>query len=123
MSQAVATSLFEKLGGKPAIEAVVEEFYNRILVDADLKGFFAGMDMDNQAKQQVNFLTMALGGPNAYEGRPMKEAHEGLGITEQHFNKVAGHLVETLKWAGVCESDINEVVAAVTPLKEAIVTA
>ncbi len=123
MSQVVATSLFEKLGGKPAIEAVVEEFYIRVLADADLKGFFAGTDMDNQAKQQVNFLTMALGGPNDYEGRPMKEAHEDLGITEHHFNLVAGHLVATLKWAGVCESDINEVVAAVAPLKEAIVTA
>lgn len=123
MSQAVATSLFKKLGGRPAIEAVVEEFYIRVLADVDLKGFFADTDMDRQTKQQVNFLIMALGGPNDYNGRPMKEAHEGMGVTEHHFNLVAGHLVETLKWAGVCEDDINEVVAAVGPLKDAIVTA
>ena len=123
MQPALATSLFEKLGGSPAIEAVVRDFYKRVLGDPDLQGFFAKTDMDKQTRSQIAFLTMALGGPNNYDGRPMKEAHDGMGITDMHFDKVAGHLVAALKDAGVCDEDVNEVVALVGPLKKQIVSA
>ncbi len=123
MAQAVATTLFEKLGGKPAIEAVVKEVYKRVLDDANLKGYFAKTDMDRQTQMQIKFITMALGGPNEYDGRPMAETHESMGITSHHFDLVAGHLVAALKWAGVSDEDVNEVVGAVAPLKDAIVTA
>ena len=56
-------------------------------------------------------------------GRPMREVHEPMAITDHHFDLVAQHLVATLKWAGVCEDDVNEVVAIVGPLKKQIVTA
>lgn len=121
MTLATAT-LFDKLGGKTAIEAVVKEFYKRVLADAELKGFFEQTDMDHQTVQQIKFISMALGGPNEYNGRSMKEAHNTLGITEHHFNLVAGHLVEALRSLGVPEADIDEVVAVVGPLKTDIVT-
>ncbi len=123
MQQAVETTLFEKLGGSAAIEAVVMAFYKRVLGDPDLQGFFAKTDMDKQTRSQIAFLTMALGGPNEYNGRPMKAAHDGMGITEMHFDKVAGHLVDTLKSVGVCDDDVNEVVALIGPLKKQIVSA
>ncbi len=121
METAIATTLFEKLGGEKAIEAVVKEFYKRVLADSELKGYFDGIDMDFQTKQQINFITMAVGGPNNYEGRSMKDAHDKLGITEPHFNKVAEHLVNTLKWAGVSDELVNEVIEIVGPLKKDIV--
>lgn len=120
MTQATAT-LFGKLGGKTAIEAVVKEFYKRVLADAELKGFFEQTDMDHQTVQQIKFISMALGGPNEYNGRSMKEAHSTLGITEFHFDLVAGHLVEALRSLGVPEADVDEVVATVAPLKAEIV--
>lgn len=123
MSVSTEVSLYEKLGGGKALEAVVPMFYERVLSDPDLAGFFADTDMDFQTKQQVAFLSMALGGPNEYDGRPMKEAHDGMGITEVHFGKVAGHLVATLESAGVCKEDIDAVVELVGPLKKQIVSA
>ncbi len=123
MALTVVTTLFEKLGAKPAIEAVVKEFYKRVLDDPELKGFFDGIDMDKQTRQQVAFLSMALGGPDEYQGRSMKDAHKHMGITRIHFDRVAHHLVETLKWAGVSEEIINEVVSIVAPLKADIVAA
>lgn len=117
------TTLFDKIGGSAAVEAVVKEFYTRVLADKDLKNFFDKTDMDAQTKSQIDFITMAIGGPNHYEGRPMKEAHEGMGITEMHFDKVATHLVETLAWGGVGQDDINEIVSVVGPLKAQIVEA
>lgn len=123
MVQAIATTLFDKLGGTAAIEVVVKEFYERVLGDGELKGYFANTNMDRQIQQQIKFLSMALGGPNEYDGRPMSETHEHMAITDHHFDLVAQHLVATLKWAGVCEDDVNEVVAIVGPLKKQIVTA
>jgi len=122
MSQAVAVpSLFEELGGKPAIEAVVTEFYNRVLADNELKGFFDNTDMDKQRRHQTQFISMALGGPNHYTGRSMKAAHDSMQINENHFNLVAGHLVETLKSFNISQADIDQVVAKVGPLKDDIV--
>lgn len=123
MQQTMTRTLFDKLGGTPAVTAVVKGFYEKVLGDPDLKGYFATTDMDKQTKSQIDFLTMALGGPNNYEGKPMKEAHAGMGITEPHFCKVAEHLVNTLKGAGVCDEEVNAVVALVGPLKAQIVTA
>lgn len=122
MPQATSTCLFQKLGGRPAVEAVVKEFYKRVLADAQLAGFFKNTDMEFQVQQQINFFSMALGGPNEYNGRNMKDAHNDLGITETHFDKVAGHLVDALKWAGVGQEDIDAVVGLVAPLKNDIVT-
>ncbi len=122
MSQAV-TTLFEKLGGHTAVAAVVDEFYRRIMDDAQLRPLFANTEMDRQKDHQRKFLTMALGGPNRYSGRSMKKAHQGLGITAHQFGLVAGHLVGTLQWAGVSAPDIDEVVALVAPLKKDVVEA
>lgn len=123
MTQALTVTLFEKLGGKPAITAVTNEFYKRVLADPDLKGYFSKTNMDKQIESQIDFLSMALGGPNNYKGKDMKSAHKGMGITEPHFGKVAGHLVDSLKWAKVPDEDIDAVIALVGPLKADIVTA
>ncbi len=123
MAQAIATSLFDKLGGTAAVEVVVKEFYERVLGDGELKGYFANTNMDRQIQQQIKFVSMALGGPNEYDGGPMREAHEYMGITDHYFDPLAQHLVAKLQWAGVCEDDVNEVISLVAPLNKQILTA
>lgn len=123
MPQVVSSSLFEKLGGKKAVETVVDEFYRRVLGDPELKGYFAKTDMAKQKRHQTLFITMALGGPKEYNGRTMKRAHEPLKITSAHFDKVASHLSATLAWAGVSKGDIFDVINLVAPLKADIVSA
>ena len=120
MSQAVAT-LFQKLGGEPAVQAVVGEFYNRVLADNDLKKYFAKSDMNQLKRHQTKFVSMALGGPSQYTGRPMRSAHTGMNITEAHFMKVAGHLSGALKWAKVGRDDVNTILSTVGSLKGDIV--
>lgn len=122
MSVAVS-SLFEKLGGVPTVEVVVKDFYDRVLSDPDLSGFFSGLNMDLQTESQIRFLTAALGGPNEYQGRDMKSAHENLRITEYHFGLVASHLIASLRAAGVPQTDIDDVVGIVAKLKADIVSA
>jgi NAD(P)H-flavin reductase/cytochrome b involved in lipid metabolism/truncated hemoglobin YjbI len=121
---AVASSqtLYEKLGGSAALQAVVNKFYDeKVLKDASLSPVFDAKDIQSLKNHQKMFLQFALGGPNDYTGRSMTDAHRGLGITEDHWNTVCGHLVATLQELGVSEGDIGEVVAKVAPLKPQIV--
>lgn len=115
-------SLFERLGGADAIEATVEEFYRRVLADTTLAPFFRSKQMPGLKKMQRDFFTQALGGPKIYTGKPLPEAHARFRITEEHFGLVASHLAATLRHLGVADDLVNEVLSAVGPLSEEIVT-
>jgi hemoglobin len=106
------TSLYEKLGGAPAVTAAAELFYRRVLVDARIANFFDDVDMDRQVAKQAAFLSMVLGGPNGYDGKDMRTAHASLvdrGLTDQHFDAVMEHLAATLRELGVQDEDIASV--------------
>ena len=117
-----AKSLFDKLGGAKSIEAVVDEFYKRVLANAELKPFFARINMTWLRMRQVQFFTQALGGPALYMGKSMKEAHAKITIGQHHFDRVAMHLVDTLRSFGVAQGEIDAVVSAVAPLAKDIVS-
>jgi hemoglobin len=109
-------TLYERIGGHDALEVVVEDFYCRVLDDDHLSGFFAGTNMNRLKGKQVEFFAAALGGPKPYIGAPMKQVHQGRGITIHHFNLLAGHLMDSLTAAGVPEATIAEILRAISPL-------
>jgi len=115
-------SLYERLGGEAAIRATVTEFYQRVLADPLLAPFFKAKQMKNLEESQVAFFTSALGGPQIYTGKTMRDAHQHLKIQDKHFDAVAGHLVATLKHLGISSELIDEVVSKVAPLKAEIVS-
>lgn len=105
------TTLFERLGGDPAVEAAVALFYRKVLADDRIKGFFGGVDMPRQAERQRAFLTMLMGGPNTYTGQNLRLAHRrfaAAGLDDSHFDAVVGHLADTLRELGAAEDDIAE---------------
>mmetsp|Transcript_32091 Transcript_32091/g.50432 ORF Transcript_32091/g.50432 Transcript_32091/m.50432 type:complete len:148 (+) Transcript_32091:93-536(+) len=115
-------TLYDELGGAAAIDAVVEKFYDeRVLKDPITAPLFKNTNMSRQKIHQKNFITFATGGPNNYSGRGMKAVHAKLGITEEHWNAVCGHLVGTLKDLGVTQRLIDQVVKTVAPLHDDIV--
>ena len=117
----MSDSLYEKIGGQPAVDAAVDLFYRKVLADDSIKHFFDDIDMDEQIVKQKAFLTMAFGGPNNYTGQDMRKAHARLvenGLNEDHFNSVAGHLVATLQELNVTQDLIDEVVAIAGSTKE-----
>ena len=114
-------SIFERLGGAPAVGAAVEKFYERVLADPTLQPFFVKTNMKWLKTRQAQFLGQAFGGPATYQGQGMKEAHAHLAIERRHFDRVAAHLVDTLTALGVSESLIGEVVAVAAPLASEIV--
>jgi len=107
-------TLYERLGGQPAVEAAVDIFYRKMLADERVNYFFDNTDMDAQIAKQKGFLTMAFGGPNNYTGKSMREGHKHLvekGLNDTHVDIVIEHLGGTLKELGVADSDIAEVAA------------
>jgi hemoglobin len=107
-------SLYEDLGGAPAVDAAVEIFYRKVLSDDRITHFFDTVDMECQAAKQKAFLTMVFGGPNNYTGRDMATAHAALvekGLNDSHFDAVVENLAATLSELGVPAEKINEVAA------------
>jgi hemoglobin len=110
------TSMYDRIGGHEAIEVVVEDFYIRVLADDQLSRFFTGTNMNRLKGKQVEFFATALGGPEPYTGAPMKQVHQGRGITMYHFNLVAGHLADALAAAGVPSETVTAILSAIAPL-------
>src|SRR6201982_422065 len=110
------TTIYDRIGGHEAIEVVVEDFYVRVLADSQLAGFFTGTNMNRLKGKQVEFFAAALGGPEPYTGAPMRQVHQGRGITVHHFTQVAGHLADALAAAGVPPPTVTEIVGAIAPL-------
>ncbi len=105
-------SLYERLGGEAAVNAAVDIFYRRVLVDPSIRHFFDKTDMDEQRAKQKAFLSMVFGGPDEYSGKDLREAHAPLlerGLNDVHFDAVAGHLETTLRELGVADDLIAEV--------------
>jgi hemoglobin len=122
MTADAGVSIYAAIGGEPALVAVVDDFYVRVLADPQLAGFFAGANMPKLKGRQVEFFAAALGGPDVYRGASMREAHLGRGISQADFEKVAYHLTAALAAAGVAAADIARITAAITPLAGDIVS-
>lgn len=110
----MAESLFDQLGGFPAVDAAVDVFYRRVLLDHRVSHFFEDTDMDAQREKQKAFLTMVFGGPHEYKGKDLRKAHAHLierGLDHRHFDAVAEHLQFTLQWLEVPTSLVEQVMA------------
>lgn len=107
-------SLYETLGGEPAVNAAVDIFYRKVLADDRISRFFEDVDMEKQANKQKAFLTMVFGGPNKYTGADMRSGHARLvkmGLNDSHVDAVIENLGNTLKELGVKEAEIAKVAA------------
>lgn len=104
-------SIYDDIGGAPAMDAAVDIFYRKVLADDRISHFFDTVDMDAQRGKQKAFLTMAFGGPNNYTGKDLREAHKHMALTEEHFGAVAEDLVATLEELNVPQASIDDIVA------------
>lgn len=119
------SSIYEQLGGGPAIEAAVDDFYRRVLADDELAPFFEDTDMDKQMAKQTAFLTMVTGGPVSYTGKDMRAGHAHLvarGIGDRHVDLVIKHLGDTLAGLGVAPELIQQVAAVAESVRNDVLS-
>ena len=118
-------SLYEDLGGAPAVDAAVDIFYRKVLCDDRVSHFFDDIDMEIQAEKQKAFLTMAFGGPNNYTGADMRKGHAHLvarGLDDSHVDAVIELLGETLTELGVPDTKIAEVAAIAESVRDNVLS-
>lgn len=114
-------SLYERLGGKDAITAVVDEFVSRVAADKRINAFFANTDIPKLKTNLVNQICEASGGPCKYTGRTMKEAHKDMGVSTADFKALVEDLVGALDKFKVGEKEKNELLGVLGPMKSDIV--
>ena len=114
-------TLFERLGGKPGVTAVVDEFVARCVLDRRINKKFAKSDAFRLKAMLFDQLCNATGGGCEYRGRDMKAAHQSMGVTEGEFNAVVENLVGALDKFKVGQADKDELLNLLSPMKPAIV--
>lgn len=121
MMMAKEKSLYERLGGKEAITAVVDDFIKRVAADSQINRFFASTDIPKLKANLVDQLCEATGGPCQYKGKDMKTAHRGMGVTNAHFDAMGNDMAAALNHLKVPEKEKNEVLAALGSMRKDIV--
>ena len=119
--ESTPVSHYERIGGASAVKAAVEIFYDRVLADPELVGYFEKIDMVEQRRHLALMLTVVLGGPNEYTGRGLAEAHQPLNIPVAHYALVGGHLTATLQQLGVPADVVTDVQAVLAQVQDQVV--
>jgi hemoglobin len=122
-----AASLYDRLGGIYSIATVVDDFIDRIMVDARLN-VNPRVDEAHHRVLPAGFkylvtemLAEAAGGPQHYTGRAMEESHRELQITPAEWRAFMEDLNDTLGKFDVPQQERSEVVAIVESTRDDIV--
>lgn len=118
---ATGKSLYDRLGGKPAISSVVDQFVANVAADSRINGRFATTDIPKLKSHLVDQICMTTGGPCTYKGRDMKTAHAGMRITNRDFGTLVEDLLAALDKSKVRTREKNELLEILGPMKRDIV--
>ncbi|XGI83434.1 group 1 truncated hemoglobin [Halorutilales archaeon Cl-col2-1] len=116
----MSETLYDDIGGKEAIQTVVDDFYDLVMEDDRVNVYFEDTDMERQRAHQAKFISSVAGGPVEYTGDDMREAHEGMGIGDREFDIIATHLKEAFEINDVDEEKIDAVMSEVESLRDPV---
>ncbi len=117
----MSQTLYERLGGKTAITAVIDDFVARCAGDARINGKFARTDIPRLKSSLIDQVCEATGGPCTYSGRDMRTTHDGMSVTAGEIDALVADLVATLDRFSVPEAEKNELLGALAPMRADIV--
>ncbi|VEG55160.1 globin [Mycolicibacterium aurum] len=115
-------SMFDQIGGRPAVTAAVDDLYRRVIADPALSQYVDGIDMKALKSHQRSFIAAAIGEPDPYLGAVTREGYAYSNIRPEHFDRVVEHLIDTLSDLGVSPSVIEAVGARLAPLPAEVVS-
>ncbi|BAU31337.1 group I truncated hemoglobin [Microcella alkaliphila] len=114
-------TLYDRLGGAAGVDAAVRELSARIRVHTLLGPFFDDLDYDQIVEHRADYLVAIFGGPEAYEGRGMRESHRHLGLRDEHMDAFLHLVRETLTDLDVSPLDIEQTVVELERLRPVLV--
>lgn len=99
-------SLYEAVGGLATLQQVHKIFYDKIYAHPWLQQFFAGHNQEAIEGRQTSFMNEKMGGPK-YLGKPLKQVHENMYITQELFEVRHEILKASLQEAGLTDELIT----------------
>jgi hemoglobin len=117
-----ADPLFDALGGKPGIDALVQDFVPRLAADATLGAFFKDTNLRELKKQLADQLCAVSGGGCVYEGADMKHAHADLKIAKVDFNRMVEILQDAMDARAIAFADQNRLLARLAPMHRDVIS-
>jgi hemoglobin len=100
---------YDLIGGGRAVAALVDRFYELVLSDPELAGYFTDTNLPRLKRHQVLLISQVLGGPADYSGRDLRDAHAGKKISSSDYGRVGAYLVTALQEAAVPPEIIGRV--------------
>lgn len=115
------SSLYERLGAADGIRRIVDDVVANHLLNPVVNVRFRHVkDLSHLKEMAFQFFCMGSGGPQSYQGKDMRSAHQGMNISEQEYLAVMDDIVAALRKHGVDDNSCNEVVAILYSLKNEV---
>ncbi len=113
-------TLYDRIGGESTVERLIDDFYERIVLDPELAAFFTKSDMSHQRSMFREFIAAAIDGPAKFTGKSISEAHQGRGIRTKHVQKFVDHLFSALKNFEIDDRDMDEIIARINTYSDEV---
>jgi hemoglobin len=127
MSENLIPSQWERVGGEAAVKAVLDRFYEGVLDEPQLAGFFESVAVDDIKPHLAEVLEVVLGGPNARTdidlAAYLTEAHAGLGVSESDFELTGKVLLDTLQEFDIPDDIVETIEGALATVQPFVVAA
>ena len=117
-----STTLFQRLGGRPGIQSIVDDIVllhlDNPAIQARFRPYLETPDKVELVKKHTcDFFEAGSGGPTPYKGRSMRDAHRGMNISEAEYMAAVDDILAALKKHAIDDQTQNDVLAIAYSLK------
>lgn len=120
-------TLFERLGGRKGISAIVDDTVENHMNNTNVNARF--LPFRNKPEQltmiknhTIDFFSAGSGGPASYKGKDMIKAHTGMNISPSEYMHVMDDIFAALDKNGIDEDSKKDVLAILWSLKGMIIS-
>ena len=114
-------SLYDRLGGRPGIEAIVSDIWNNHVSNPLINKRYADSDPTEVKRLVTEMCCAGFGGPESYTGKDMISAHKGMNINDTEFVAVCDDVLKALEQNGVGQREKDEILCILYSLKNEVV--
>ena len=114
-------TVYDELGGKVGMTAIVGGMVDNALADDRIKSVFDDVNIPRLKSLLYQHLCTVTGGPCEYKRRSLKETHVGLDLHEADFNALVEDLEASMDARNIPWSAQVKLLAILAPMERDVV--
>jgi hemoglobin len=123
-------SLYERMGGETVLSKVIDDTIERARVDTTIDWSREGAPQEWKPTPEnfqdfkrglTRYVSEEIGGPQKYDGPDMRQAHQGMRITDEEFDAFMNHVRAALANNNVPEREQRELTRVFEKTRKQIV--